>query len=129
MEEKLEFQKKRLKYILAGGMKIIKGGEPTDGMEEEESEKERTNVEFNKEEGMEKISMVIEPVTSLYDFIEDHMKDNASKMKNAKLEILDAFLELQDLDDEDTAMTRKVLYDYKFLLDYIEEAAAKSEQI
>lgn len=120
MTEELEFQIKRAKYILAGGMRAYK------------PEEERTSVKLNTEEIMEtketSKAIVIDTNTNLHSFIEDHMSNNASKMKDAKLEILDAFLELNDIDNDDVVMTRKALYDYKFLLDAIEEAAMKSGQ-
>lgn len=95
--------------------------------------KEETNVKLNTEEIMEtketSKAIVIGTNTNLHSFIEDHMSNNASKMKDAKLEILDAFLELNDIDNDDVVMTRKALYDYKFLLDAIEEAAMKYGQL
>lgn len=109
-------------------MEVVKGGATPEVVKEG-----RANVKLKIKEIMEtkeaSKAIVIEHNTSLHSFIEDHMANNASKMKDAKLEILDAFLELNDIDEEDTVMARKVMYNYKFLLDYIEEAVMKSGQL
>lgn len=69
--------------------------------------------------------IIVKPNTPLYRIITEYAKDQ-DYMKGQKLSLLDALQELNYLDDGSSPKTRLVLFNYKYLLDGIEETVKNS---